>query len=208
MLRAACAQAIEWDREGLPPVHLAVNVSARQFRQKDFVQAVHHILDETGFDPRRLKLEITESLIMCGAEDFISVLGALKDLGLKLAIDDFGTGYSSLSYLHRFPIDELKIDRFFLQGIGSEGGDTTVPRTIISWPTACAWRSRRKASRRKPRCASSSPTAATRPRAITSRNQASLRQFLACCGPIIGGPCRTFHDVRRAGWKRRYTHRR
>jgi diguanylate cyclase (GGDEF)-like protein/PAS domain S-box-containing protein len=132
VLRAACAQAIEWDREGLPPVHLAVNVSSRQFCHKDFVRTVHRILDETGLDPRRLKLEITESLIMRGAEDFISVLGALKNLGLKLAIDDFGTGYSGLSYLHRFPIDELKIDRSFLQGIGSEGGDTTVPRTIIS----------------------------------------------------------------------------
>jgi diguanylate cyclase (GGDEF)-like protein/PAS domain S-box-containing protein len=132
VLRTACAQAAAWDRQGLPPVHLAVNVSARQFQHKDFVPAVQRILDETGFDPRRLKLEITESLIMRGAEDFIAVLGALKNLGLKLAIDDFGTGYSSLSYLHRFPIDELKIDRSFLQDIGSEGGDTTVPRAIIS----------------------------------------------------------------------------
>jgi diguanylate cyclase (GGDEF)-like protein/PAS domain S-box-containing protein len=132
VLRSACAHAAAWDRQGLPPIQLAVNVSARQFQQKDFVHTTRRILEETGFDPQRLKLEITESLIMRGAENFIAVLAALRKLGLKLAIDDFGTGYSSLSYLHHFPIDELKIDSSFLQGIGSKGEDATVPRAIIS----------------------------------------------------------------------------
>ncbi len=132
VLRAACAQAAEWLRQGLPPVDIAVNVSARQFQHPGFVETVRRILNLSGLDPQHLKLELTESLVMHGAEDFISVLTALKAMGIKLAIDDFGTGYSSLNYLHRFPVDELKIDRSFLRDIGRDGGNARIVRAVIS----------------------------------------------------------------------------
>src|SRR5450631_4481841 len=98
----------------MPPISVAVNLSARQFARDDLAASVTRVLRETGLDPRLLELEITESTVMHNADRAAGVLHQLKELGVRVAIDDFGTGYSSLSYLKRFPISSVKIDRSFI----------------------------------------------------------------------------------------------
>ncbi|MCK2125179.1 EAL domain-containing protein [Thauera aromatica] len=132
VLRAACRQLATWQRQGLPRLTVAVNLSPRQFRQPDLVDRVAAILAETGADPDWLELEITESAAMQHAEETIGALRRLREMGVSLAIDDFGTGYSSLSYLKRFPIDKLKIDRSFVQGVPGNGDDAAIVQAIIA----------------------------------------------------------------------------
>jgi EAL domain-containing protein (putative c-di-GMP-specific phosphodiesterase class I) len=132
VLRTACAQNKAWQDAGLKPVCVAVNLSARQFRQRDLIEVVTGILRETGLDPSYLELELTESLIMQNVESTIVTLKKLNAMGIKLAIDDFGTGYSSLSYLKRFPIDMLKIDQSFVRDITTDPDDASIAKTIIS----------------------------------------------------------------------------
>jgi diguanylate cyclase (GGDEF)-like protein/PAS domain S-box-containing protein len=132
VLRTACAQAKAWQELGLPPLSMSVNVSARQFRQDNLVATIAEALRETGLDARHLEIELTESTVMHDAEQFISMLGELSDLGVQIALDDFGTGYSSLSYLKRFPVDRLKVDRSFVQDIATDVDDATIVRTIIA----------------------------------------------------------------------------
>jgi len=132
VLRTACAQAVAWQKLGLPPLCIGVNVSGRQLRQDDFVAVVHAALRDTGLEPRWLEIEITESLLMENLEESIGKLKELRTLGVQIAIDDFGTGYSSMNYLHRLPIDRLKIDRSFIQGITQTGDDPVVARAIIA----------------------------------------------------------------------------
>lgn len=132
VLRTACEQNKAWQRAGLKPVCVAVNLSARQFKHQDLVQVVADILKETGIDPGYLELEMTESLIMQNVEETIATLTRLKAIGVRLAIDDFGTGYSSLSYLKRFPIDMLKIDQSFVRNITTDPDDAVIAKTIIS----------------------------------------------------------------------------
>ena len=122
VLREACAQAKRWETAGLKLGSIAVNISALEFRFKDFVAGVQLILNETGFDPCHLQLEITESVLMRDVESSNLILQQLKNMGIKLAVDDFGTGYSSLSYLHQFSIDILKIDQSFVRDISCENG--------------------------------------------------------------------------------------
>jgi diguanylate cyclase (GGDEF)-like protein/PAS domain S-box-containing protein len=131
VLREACRQAREWQDAGLLFKRISVNVSAAEFRHKNFVEGVRTILAETGFEASRLELELTEGVLMNDAESTASVLKALKAMGLHLAVDDFGTGYSSLSYLQQFPIDVLKMDQSFVQRISSDPNDTTIVRAII-----------------------------------------------------------------------------
>ena len=132
VLRTACEQNKSWQRAGLKPVCVAVNLSACQFRHQDLVQVVADILKETDLDPGYLELEMTESLIMHNVEETIATLTRLKAMGVKLSIDDFGTGYSSLSYLKRFPIDMLKIDQSFVRNITTDPDDAAIAKTIIS----------------------------------------------------------------------------
>jgi EAL domain-containing protein (putative c-di-GMP-specific phosphodiesterase class I) len=113
-------------------MRIAVNLSARQLRQKNLVIRIEEILEETGLDPQWLELELTESMIMQNAEDSIQQLNDIKSLGITLAIDDFGTGYSSLSYLKRFPIDKVKIDQSFVQGVCSSQDDAAISQAIIA----------------------------------------------------------------------------
>ncbi|MCD2450384.1 EAL domain-containing protein [Methylicorpusculum oleiharenae] len=119
VLREACAQVKKWEDAGFNPLSVAVNISSLEFTQKDFVNDVRTILNETGLTPSQLQLEITESVLMSNAESSKSILKQLKAIGVQLAVDDFGTGYSSLSYLSLFPIDILKIDKSFVQDISS-----------------------------------------------------------------------------------------
>jgi diguanylate cyclase (GGDEF)-like protein/PAS domain S-box-containing protein len=131
VLREACRQARTWQDRGLPPVTIAVNVSAVEFRDKGFVEGVRTILRETGLEARYLQLELTEGVLMVDAKATSLVLQELKRMGVQLAVDDFGTGYSSLSYLLQFPIDVLKIDQSFVQEIDATHDDSSIVSAII-----------------------------------------------------------------------------
>jgi diguanylate cyclase (GGDEF)-like protein/PAS domain S-box-containing protein len=132
VLREACRQARVWADAGLPPVTMAVNISAVQFRNENFLDDVFAILKETGLDPRFLELELTESVLMKHAESAESVLRTLRTTGVQVAVDDFGTGYSSLSYLRKFPIDALKIDQSFVRQITTVPDETIIVKAVIS----------------------------------------------------------------------------
>jgi diguanylate cyclase (GGDEF)-like protein len=132
VLRTACAQARQWWDDGLPPVPIAVNVSAIQFRQENFSTLVKNVLLETGLSSEFLELELTESLLLSNEDVMFAVLQELRELGVKLAIDDFGTGYSSLSYLKQFRVNKLKIDRSFIRNIVFDPGDAAITTAIIS----------------------------------------------------------------------------
>ena len=132
VLREACKQAVEWQNQGLPPTRVAVNLSMRQFRQKNFVDIVAGVLNETGLDPQYLELEVTESFLAHNAEQATEILRSLHRLGVHLSIDDFGTGYSSLSYLKQFPLNTLKIDQSFVRDISSDPDGATIAEAIIA----------------------------------------------------------------------------
>ncbi len=132
VLRQACADATRWAELGLDEVDVAVNLSARQFRQGDLLKTVNDVLSEFGFDPNRLELEITESLLMQDMQASQIALYDLKALGLEIYLDDFGTGYSSLAYLKKFPIDALKIDRSFIRDIPGNTDDEAITRAIVA----------------------------------------------------------------------------
>jgi diguanylate cyclase (GGDEF)-like protein len=117
VLEKSCRSAVEWQKNNFPPVRVAVNISARQFQSPELVGRVREILAQTGLRPDLLELEITESSTMEDVERTVRILEQLKGLGVTLAIDDFGTGFSSMSYLSRFPVDRLKIDQSFVQGL-------------------------------------------------------------------------------------------
>lgn len=132
VLKTACAQNKAWQQAGLPKIDISVNLSARQFMQEGLVERVAQILQETGMDARHLELELTESMVMNSAEQFITKLRKLKAMKVRLSIDDFGTGYSSLSYLKRFPLDRLKIDQSFIRDIATDAEDAAITRSIIA----------------------------------------------------------------------------
>ena len=132
VLRQACGQARAWADAGLPAIAIAVNVSAIEFRDPNFLEGLFSILDETGLDPRYLELELTESVLMKRAESAASILATLRERGVQVAIDDFGTGYSSLSYLRKFPVDALKIDQSFVRQIGAAGEDASIVTAVIA----------------------------------------------------------------------------
>jgi len=132
VLQTACTQMKKWQDAGLPKISVAVNLSARQFRQKNLVEMIAGVLRETGLAPRYLDIELTESAMMHDVESAVVTLGELKEMGINLSIDDFGTGYSSLSYLKRFPIDVLKIDQSFVRDITSNVADSAIARSIIA----------------------------------------------------------------------------
>jgi diguanylate cyclase (GGDEF)-like protein/PAS domain S-box-containing protein len=132
VLREGCRQAKEWQGMGLPERRMAINLSARQFTDRGFLDMVTRVLAETGLEPRCLELEITESQVMRQTEGMIMLLNKLSEMGVQLAIDDFGTGYSSLSYLKRLPIQKLKIDQSFVRDITVDPNDTAIVVAIIN----------------------------------------------------------------------------
>ncbi len=132
VLRQACEQAQAWRGMNLPPLGISVNISAIDFRQRDFVDNLAIILEQTGLPPTQLELEITESVLMQNVDETVEILQRIKAMGVRLALDDFGTGYSSLSYLRRFPIDVLKIDQSFVRGLGVNSRDEQLISAIIS----------------------------------------------------------------------------
>jgi diguanylate cyclase (GGDEF)-like protein/PAS domain S-box-containing protein len=140
ILRTACQQAKAWQDQGLPQMCMAVNLSARQFKDPLFQQRVLEILKETGLDPRYLELEITESILVDGLESVKTTLQAFKRTGIAISLDDFGTGYSSLSYLKQFPIDKLKIDQSFVRDALTDANDASLVRAIIAMAHALGLR--------------------------------------------------------------------
>jgi diguanylate cyclase (GGDEF)-like protein/PAS domain S-box-containing protein len=132
VLREACRQGRAWQDAGLPPMRIAVNISAAELRAKDYVAGVRAILLETGLEPGYLELELTETFLMQDSTSTTDVLQALKGMGVHLALDDFGTGYSSLSYLRRFPIDTLKIDQSFVRDLTTDADDASIVSAVIS----------------------------------------------------------------------------
>ncbi|SHJ34842.1 PAS domain S-box-containing protein/diguanylate cyclase (GGDEF) domain-containing protein [Malonomonas rubra DSM 5091] len=131
VLETACRQSVSWQEQGLPPLRMAVNISALQLHHVDFYEKVATILAATGMNPEMLELELTESAVMQHEESALVLMQQLKALGLHLAIDDFGTGYSSLSYLKRFPFDKLKIDRSFIKDLPLDTEDGAITQAII-----------------------------------------------------------------------------
>ena len=133
VLESACKQLAQWaGQSAMAHLTVAVNVSARQFRQSDFVKQVMDTLQRTGANPRRLKLELTESMLLNNVEDVIAKMGALNGMGVGLSLDDFGTGYSSLAYLKRLPLEQLKIDRGFVRDILVDTNDAAIARMVIA----------------------------------------------------------------------------
>jgi EAL domain-containing protein (putative c-di-GMP-specific phosphodiesterase class I) len=132
VLRTACEQCRRWQKMGFPSLYLAVNLSSRQFHQKDLPASIYQILQDTGLNPASLGLELTEGLVMQQAEASVNTLRELKAMDIRISIDDFGTGYSSLSYLKRFPIDILKIDQSFVRDIPKDEDDAAIASTIIT----------------------------------------------------------------------------
>ncbi|GLI37043.1 GGDEF domain-containing protein [Geobacter hydrogenophilus] len=132
VLRTACFQNREWARQGIPPMRVAVNLSGYQFQQKNLLETIRDILDETGLTADLLELEITESVIMQNPDFAVSVLNQLRDLGVHISIDDFGTGYSSLAHLKRFSVNTLKIDKSFVRDVEIDTADAAIATAIIA----------------------------------------------------------------------------
>ena len=132
VLREVCRQVKAWQREGLPRMRVAVNVSATQFRQGNLLDVIRQAIDEAGLDPRCLEIELTESAVMTNPEESAAILQELSQMGVLVSVDDFGTGYSSMSYLRRFPIDNLKIDRGFVKDLMTRADDASIVQAIIS----------------------------------------------------------------------------
>ncbi|UAW99742.1 EAL domain-containing protein [Halopseudomonas nanhaiensis] len=132
ILRSACEEAVAWKND----VRVSVNLSPSEFRRGDLVARVHDILRETGLEPHRLELEVTENVMLEDAERALEVMLQLKALGVRLAMDDFGTGYSSLSYLSNFPFDGLKIDRAFIAGLGDSASSQAIVEAVIALGSA------------------------------------------------------------------------
>ncbi len=132
VLRTACMQCAEWQKNGPAPLRIAINVSGRQFSEPDFVDMVAAALSDSGLAPELLELELTESLLISNEQQALQKLQLLKSMGIYLAIDDFGTGYSSLAYLKHFPLDRLKIDKSFINDILSDPDDAAITEAIIA----------------------------------------------------------------------------
>jgi len=132
VLREACAQNMAWQRRGLRPVSMAVNLSPRQFVDEHLLQDIDEALASSGMSPVLLQLEVTESMVMRNVARAVKVLDAIQSRGIRLAIDDFGTGYSSMSLMKQFPIDTIKIDRSFVRDLPNDSEDQAIAQAIIS----------------------------------------------------------------------------
>ncbi|MEC4984518.1 MAG: EAL domain-containing protein [Oscillatoria sp. PMC 1068.18] len=132
ILQTACEQVKIWQSQGLPPIRIAVNLSARQFQEQNLLKTITQVLATTGIEPKRLELEITESIAMQDVEYTISVLNSLREIGIQISMDDFGTGYSALSSLKHFPLDKLKIDRSFIRDLTVDSHDAAIVAAVMA----------------------------------------------------------------------------
>jgi diguanylate cyclase (GGDEF)-like protein len=132
VLETACAQAVAWQEQGLPPMRMAVNLSPRQFSDPNLLNDIHKALTKSGLEPRLLELEITESMVMQSPDEAKRILAAIKKLGVHLSIDDFGTGYSSMSLIKQFPVDTIKVDRSFVRDLPADANDCAITKAVIA----------------------------------------------------------------------------
>ena len=133
VLRSACDQLVLWSTDALTQaLTISINISARQFRHADFVEDILGTLKQTGANAHRLKLELTESLLLTDVQEAIDKMTVLRAAGVRFALDDFGTGYSSLSYLKRLPLDELKIDQSFVRDLLTNPKDAAIAQTVLA----------------------------------------------------------------------------
>jgi EAL domain-containing protein (putative c-di-GMP-specific phosphodiesterase class I) len=133
VLHTACSQLLAWGKAAhTQGLSIAVNVSSREFRQPEFASQIIETLHRTGANPSRLKLELTESLLLSDVQDAIRKMEQLKAIGVRFSLDDFGTGYSSLSYLKRLPLDQLKIDQSFVRDVLTDPNDAAIARTVVA----------------------------------------------------------------------------
>jgi EAL domain-containing protein (putative c-di-GMP-specific phosphodiesterase class I) len=132
VFRTACGQLRQWEDDGLPPVTVSINISPRQFMSRRLVPTLLAIVRETGADPRRIELEITETMIMRNIEQSIETLAQLRSVGMQVAVDDFGVGYSSLGQLTRLPATSMKIDRSFIENLPGDSSSGSVTEAIIA----------------------------------------------------------------------------
>ncbi|HVM32033.1 MAG TPA: EAL domain-containing protein, partial [bacterium] len=132
LIKKVCQQNKKWQDMGLPKVCISVNLSARQFQQRNLVTSIAKVISDTGIDPQYVGFEITESIAMKNADFTIAALNELQKMRIHLSLDDFGTGYSSLSYLKRFPLETLKIDRSFVRDIATDPNDAAIVTAVIA----------------------------------------------------------------------------
>jgi EAL domain-containing protein (putative c-di-GMP-specific phosphodiesterase class I) len=132
VLKQACAQNMAWQRQGLRPLSMAVNLSPRQFADESLLHYIDDALSSCGMSPMLLQLEVTESMVMQNVSRAVRILEAIRSRGIRLAIDDFGTGYSSMSLMKQFPIDTIKIDRSFVRNLADDGEDQAIAQAIIN----------------------------------------------------------------------------
>jgi diguanylate cyclase (GGDEF)-like protein len=132
VLKTACAQNVAWQKQGLPAVCMAVNLSLQQLMDGNLISDIRAALNDSGMAPNQLELEVTESMVMHNPERAIAVLAKIKSMGVRLAIDDFGTGYSSLAQIKRFPVDTLKVDRSFIRNLPQDAEDKAITEAIIA----------------------------------------------------------------------------
>ena len=132
VLHEACTQSRAFDRAGLPPLRMAVNLSPVQFAKQDVARHVIEVLEQTGLDPSRLELELTESIVIQNNKNTSNNLRQLQEMGVTFSIDDFGTGYSSLAYVKNFPVNRLKIDQGFIRNLANDLNDAAIVRAIVS----------------------------------------------------------------------------
>ena len=132
VMKTACAQNVAWQKQGLPAVCMAVNLSLRQLTDDNLIDDIRTALNDSGMAPNLLELEVTESMVMYNPVRMISVLAKIKSMGVRLAIDDFGTGYSSLAQIKRFPVDTLKVDRSFIRNLPQDAEDKAITEAIIA----------------------------------------------------------------------------
>ena len=130
-MKTACTQNVIWQKQGLPPISIAINLSLRQFIDADLIKDIALVLNESGMDPKLMELEITESMVMSNPTQTIAILSKMKNLGVRLAIDNFGTGYSSLAQIKHFPVDTLKVDRSFIRNLLSDSEEEETTKAII-----------------------------------------------------------------------------
>ena len=132
VMKTACAQNVAWQKQGLPAVCMAVNLSLRQLTDDNLIDDIRTALNDSGMAPSQLELEVTESMVMCNPARMVSILAKIKGMGVRLAIDDFGTGYASLAHIKRFPVDTLKVDRSFIRNLPQDAEDKAIAEAIIS----------------------------------------------------------------------------
>jgi len=132
VIRAACEQSVAWRRQGLTPVPLAINLSARQFTHRSLIESIQRIVSETGVDPALIEFELTETTLMQQGGRTLEILGQISGMGIRLSIDDFGTGYSSLAYLKRFPVRKIKIDRAFVRELEASAEDQAIVSAVMA----------------------------------------------------------------------------